>query len=104
MEDGIFLLLVGTASTTVYDLQAGENATVEYAVMAIVEGSYEYPAVRVSGVDLFSDQYTFTSTTESLTITSGLLASETLLIQIGVIIVIIAIIGLILYRFRRRIF
>ncbi len=104
IEEGIFQLTGGAASATVFDLPAEENVTLEYTVMAIVEGSYEYPAVRVIGVDFFSDQYTFTSTTESLTITSGLLASETLLIQIGVIIIIIAIIGLILYRFRRRIF
>lgn len=104
IEDGIFQLTGGTASTTIFDLQAGANVTIEYEVMAIVEGSYEYPAARVGGIDLFSDQYTFTSTTENLTITSGLLISETLLIQIGVVIIIIAIIGLLLYRFRRRIF
>jgi hypothetical protein len=104
IEDGIFQLAGGAASDTVFNLQAGENVTLEYAVMAIVEGSYEYPAVRVGGVDFFSDQYTFASTTESLIITSGLLPSETLLIQIGVILIIIAIISLILYRFRRRIF
>ena len=104
IEEGIFQLVGGAASTTVFSLPAGENETLEYTVMAIVEGSYEYPAVRVIGVDYFSDQYTFTSTTESLTITGGLLSSETLLIQIGVIIIVIAIIGLILYRFRRRIF
>ncbi|MFX1301423.1 MAG: hypothetical protein ACFFDE_10880, partial [Promethearchaeota archaeon] len=104
IEDGFVQLAGGAASATIFDLPAGENVTLEYTVVAIVEGSYEYPAVRVIGVDYFSDQYTFTSTTESLTITSGLLASEILLIQIGVVIIIITIIGLILYRFRRRIF
>jgi hypothetical protein len=104
IEEGVFQLTSGAASTTVFNLEAGANVTLEYAAMAIVEGSYEYPAVRVGGTDLFSNQYTYSTTAENLTITSGLLISETLLIQIGVVIIIIVIIGLILYRFRRRIF
>jgi uncharacterized repeat protein (TIGR01451 family) len=104
IEAGIFQLVGGIASTTIENLHPDDNVTLEYTVMALQAGVYEYPAVVAVGLDLFSSQYTFTSSTESITIGSGLIPSELTLIGIVVAIIVIFIILLILYRFRRRIF
>ncbi|MFX1565297.1 MAG: hypothetical protein ACFFCH_04845 [Promethearchaeota archaeon] len=104
IENGVFQLVEGIASITIQHLQPGENITLEYTVMALQTGIYEYPAVVAIGIDLFNSQYAFTSTTESITIGGGLIPSELTLIGIAVVIIVIFIVLLILYRFRRRIF
>jgi hypothetical protein len=104
IETGVFQLVSGEAAITVFNLQPGENVTLDYAAMALVSGIYEYPEVQVLGTDVFSRQNTFTSTTQSLTIINGLTPNELTLIGIAVAIIIIVVIILILYRFRRRIF
>ena len=72
--------------------------------MALVAGTYEYPAVQVAGINNFDNQNLFQGLTESLTIGQGLTPNEVSLIGIAAATVIIVIILLILYRFRRRIF
>jgi hypothetical protein len=104
IEAGVFQLVGGTASTSVANLEPGENVTLEYSAIALVAGTYEYPAVQVTGINNFDNQNTFQGTTESLTIGQGLTPNEVSLIGIAAATVIIIIILLILYRFRRRIF
>ncbi len=104
IETGIFQLVEGVASKQVFDLQTGANTTLEYTARAQVTGLYDYPAVYVAGIDFFTAQHIFTSSTETLTIGNGLLPSEVGLIQIGIVIIIITIALILLYRFRRRIF
>ncbi|MFX1575663.1 MAG: hypothetical protein ACFFCF_00665 [Promethearchaeota archaeon] len=104
IETGIFQLTSGKASTTVINLQPGENVTLEYSAMALVAGIYEYPGVQALGIDVFFEQTTFQSMSESITINNGLIPSEVTLIGIAVVVVIIIIVILIIYRFRRRIF
>ena len=104
IETGVFQLVEGTASTTVTNLKPGENVTLEYSVMALVAGTYEFPAVEVQGTNNFANQYTYLGTTESLTIGNGLTPNEVTLLGIGAAVIIIVVILLILYRFRRRIF
>ncbi|MFX1318025.1 MAG: hypothetical protein ACFE9D_04120 [Promethearchaeota archaeon] len=104
IETGVFQLVSGLASMTAFNLQPGDNVTLEYSVMALASGVYEYPAVQIVGIDVFSQQCTFTSSTQSLTIGNGLTPNEITLIGLGVGVIIIVVILLILYRFRRRIF
>jgi hypothetical protein len=104
IETGVFQLISGAASMTVFNLQPGENVTLEYTVMALASGIYEYPEVQIVGTDVFSAQYTFTSSTQQFTIGSGLIPNEVTLIGLVVALIIIVVILLILYRFRRRIF
>ncbi len=104
IETGIFELVGGVASKTEFDLQPGENVTLEYTAMALVAGIYEYPAVQAAGIDVFYSQNTFLGTTESITVGNGLTPNEITLIGIAVAVIVIIIILLILYRFRRRIF
>jgi len=104
IEKGVFQLVHGIASTHVFDLQPSENVTLEYMAMALQSGIYEYPMVQAVGIDVFSGQYTFISTSESITIGSGLTPNEISLIGGIITVIVIVIILLILYRFRRRIF
>ncbi len=104
IETGIFELVSGVASITVNDLQPAENITLQYTVMALASGIYDYPAVQVVGIDAFFSQKTFLGSTESITLGSGLTPDELTLFGIAVTLFIIIIILLILYRFRRRIF
>jgi hypothetical protein len=104
IETGVFQLVEGTASISVANLEPGENVTLEYSAMALVAGTYEYPAVQAEGINNFDNQNIFQGTTESLTIGQGLTPNEVSLIGIAAATIIIIIILLILYRFRRRIF
>ncbi len=104
IETGMFQLVSGTASIRVFNLEPGANITLEYTAIALVTGVYDYPAVQVAGIDMFSNQFTFTSTSQSLTIGNGLTPNEIVLIQIAVALIIIVVVLLVLYRFRRRIF
>ena len=104
IETGVFELVGGLASRTVTSLMPGENVTLEYTAMALVTGIYEYPGVQVAGIDVFSSQATFTGTSQSITIGTGLTPNEVTLIGIVAATIIIIIVLLILYRFRRRIF
>ncbi len=101
---GMFQLVSGTASATVTNLHPGENVTLEYTSMALISGIFDYPSVEIVGIDLFANQYVFVSSTEPITIGSGLTPSELLVIEITIVAIIIVIIIIILYRFRRRIF
>jgi len=104
IETGIFQLVSGLASTTAFNIQPGDNVTLEYTLMALASGVYEYPAAQIVGIDVFSQQRTFASSTQSFTIGNGLTPNEITLIGLGAGLIIIVVILLILYRFRRRIF
>ncbi|MFX0167729.1 MAG: hypothetical protein ACFE89_08465 [Candidatus Hodarchaeota archaeon] len=104
IEEGMFQLIGGSISLQVETLKPGENVTIEYTVMAITAGVYEYPEASVVGIDIFYDQYNVQTSAFSITIGNGLLPSELTLIQVGVGFIIIVVVILLLYRFRYRIF
>lgn len=99
---GIFALVTGSVSTFQPRLGAGQSFTMKYAVMALQTGTAELPPAHVSAVDILQNEFVRTTAAAFVTIGVGMLPSEVTLLFAGMVFLVVLLVLVALYVWRRR--
>jgi len=99
---GAFVLVEGSASLFCPRLESGESLIMEYAMMAVQVGQVVLDGATVTARDLLAGEHVASTGDVTVSIGSGLLASEVLLIAGGAGAAVALVVLLILARLLRR--
>ncbi len=98
---GAFALASGSASLDHPYLAGGESVTMQYVLIALQPGVFEFEGAEITATDVLQNDYFRSTSAVTITVGAGLLSSEITLIIIAVGIVAIVIV-ILLVRWRLR--